>query len=96
LPTQPRPKAEAEAGAVARIVLSSTFAAYTGGVLELELAVANVRQLFQALGERYPELRPQLEAGIAVAIDNEIYQDALLQPIADDSEVILITKIAGG
>jgi molybdopterin converting factor small subunit len=81
---------------VARIVLSSTFAPYTGGVLELEIEVANVRQLFQVLGERYPELQPHLEAGIAVAIDNEIYQDALLQPIARGSEVILITKIAGG
>ncbi len=81
---------------MARIALSSTFAPYTGGVLELELEVANVRQLFQALGERYPELRVHLEAGIAVAIDNQIYQDALLQPIARDSEVILITKIAGG
>ena len=55
-----------------------------------------MRQLFQTLGERYPELRPHLEAGIAVAIDDEIYQDALLQPIARDSEVILIPKIAGG
>jgi molybdopterin converting factor small subunit len=81
---------------VARIALSSTFAPYTEGVLELELAVANVRQLFQMLGERYPDLREHLEAGIAVAIDNEIYQDALLQPIGRDSEVILITKIAGG
>ena len=76
--------------------MSSTFAPYTNGVLELELAVANVRQLFQVLRERYPELQPHLEAGIAVAIDNEIYQDALLQPIAGDSEVILISKIAGG
>jgi len=81
---------------VARITLSSNLAPFTEGVLELELDVANVRQLFQTLGERYPELRPQLEAGIAVAIDGEIYQDALLQPIARDSEVILIPKIAGG
>jgi molybdopterin converting factor small subunit len=81
---------------VARIALSSSLAPYTDGVLELELEVANVRQLFQALGERYPELRQHLEAGVAVAVDNEIYQDALLQPIARDSEVILITKIAGG
>jgi hypothetical protein len=81
---------------LARIVLSSTFAPYTDGVLELELDVTNVRQLFLALGERYPELRDHLEAGIAVAIDGEIYQDALLQPIARDSEVILISKIAGG
>ena len=81
---------------MARITLSSSLAPFTEGVLELELDAANVRQLFQALGERYPELRPQLEAGIAVAIDGEIYQDALLQPITRDSEVILIPKIAGG
>jgi sulfur-carrier protein len=81
---------------VARITLSSNLAPFTDGVLELELDVANVRQLLQTLGERYPELRSHLEAGIAVAIDNEIYQDALLQPIARDSEVILIPKIAGG
>jgi len=81
---------------VARIALSSALAPYTDGVLEKDLDVANVRQLFQALEARYPELRDQLEAGIAVAIDNEIFQDALLQPIARDSEVILIMKIAGG
>ncbi len=81
---------------MARIALSSALAPYTDGVLELELEVANVRQLFQALGERFPELQTLLETGIAVAIDNEIHQDALLQPIARDSEVILITKIAGG
>ena len=81
---------------MARIALTSALAPYTDGVLELELEVANVRQLFHALGERYPELLPHLEGGIAVAIDNEIYQDALLQPIEHDSEVILITKIAGG
>ena len=81
---------------MARVALSGTFAPYTGGVLKLDLDVANVRQLFQALEQRFPELRDHLEAGIAVAIDNEIYQDALLQPIGADSEVILIMKIAGG
>ena len=81
---------------MANIALSSNLAPYTDGVLEFELDVANVRQLFDALGERYPDLRLQLDQGIAVAIDGEIYQDALLQPIRRDSEVILITKIAGG
>lgn len=81
---------------MANIALSRSLAPYTDGELELQLDVANVRQLFQALGERYPQLQPLLEAGIAVAIDDEIYQDALLQPIARDSEVILIEKIAGG
>jgi len=81
---------------VARIALSSSLAPYADGVRELELEVANVRQLFEVLGERYPGLQAQLEGEVAVAIDNEIYQDALLQPIRSDSEVVLISKIAGG
>ena len=81
---------------MARITLSSHLKPYTGGDTELRLDVGNVRQLFQVLGKRYPELRDHLETAIAVSIDGEIYQDALLQPIKSDSEVMLITKIAGG
>ena len=81
---------------MARITLSSHLKPYTGGETELRLDVGNVRQLFQALEERYPELRDHLEVAVAVSIDGEIYQDALLQPIRRDSDVILITKIAGG
>ncbi len=81
---------------MAKVSLSSVLAPYTEGVLELELDVVNVRQLFQLLGQRFPDLQTHLEHDIAVAIDNEIFQDALLEPIARDSEVILISKIAGG
>ncbi|OIQ93433.1 ThiS family protein [mine drainage metagenome] len=81
---------------MARISLSSSLALYTGGETAVELDVANVRQLFAALGERYPELASQLKTELAVAIDGEIYQDALLQTIEDDSEVFLFPKIAGG
>ncbi len=35
-------------------------------------------------------------AGVAVAIDGHIYQDALLQPIGADSEVHILPPIAGG
>ncbi len=81
---------------MAKVTLASAFAPYTGGVLELELDVTNVRQLFKELAGRFRELRAHLEHDIAVAIDNEIYQDALLEPIGRNSEVILISKIAGG
>ena len=81
---------------MARISLSSNLKPNTGGATELRLDVANVHQLFRALSERYPELAPHLEGELAVAIDGEIYQDALLQPIGNDSEVLLFSKIAGG
>lgn len=81
---------------MARIALSSSLAPFTGGETAIELDVANVRQLFAALGERYPELASQLETALAVAIDGEIYQDALLKTIAAESEVFVFPKIAGG
>jgi len=81
---------------VARISLSSELKPYTGGETELQLDIGNVRQLFEVLGERYPDLKRYLETGLAVAIDGEIYQDALLQPIGNDSEVLLFGKIEGG
>ncbi len=81
---------------MATISLSNELKPYTGGETRLALEVASVRQLFEVLSDCYPDLRPYLETGLAVAIDGEIYQDALLQPIRGESEVLLFTKIAGG
>ena len=79
-----------------RVVLVGNLKRYTGGETELELEAGTVRQLFRELGERYPELKPHLEAGLAVAIDGQIYQDAWLEPIPSQSEVHLLPQIAGG
>jgi molybdopterin synthase sulfur carrier subunit len=81
---------------MARVVLSRALTQYTGGEGELELEADNIRQLFGALGERYPALKPHLEAGLAVAIDGQIYQDSWLQPIPPGSEVHVIPQIVGG
>ncbi|MFQ6018771.1 MAG: MoaD/ThiS family protein [Kiloniellaceae bacterium] len=81
---------------MARVVLTGNLRKFTGGQTELELEAGNVRQLFRELGERYPNLKPHLEAGLAVAIDGQIYQDAWLEPIPADSEVHLLPQIAGG
>ena len=81
---------------MARVRLSSSFKPYTGGEILFEVDAANGRQLLERLGTIHPELAEHLERGVAVAIDGVIYQDALLQPIADGSEVVLIERIAGG
>ena len=81
---------------MARVVLTKGLTQFTGGAREFELEVSNVRQLLRLLGDRYPALAPHLEEGVAVAIDGEIYQDALLEPIPPASEVHVIPRIAGG
>ncbi len=81
---------------MARVVLSGNLRKFTGGETEVEVEAGNVRQQFRALGPPYPDLKPHLEAGLAVAIDGQIYQDAWLEPIPPDAEVHLLPQIAGG
>ncbi|HZA00920.1 MAG TPA: MoaD/ThiS family protein [Hyphomicrobiaceae bacterium] len=81
---------------MAHVTLIGNLRQFTGGVTEFEVEASNVRQLFRRLGELYPELAPHLENGLAVAIDGQIYQDALLEPIGSNSEVHLLPQIAGG
>ena len=81
---------------MARVVLMGEARRFTGDVDHLEIDAKNVMQLFRQLGQKFPELAPILETGFAVAIDGEMYEDSLLQPIKPDSEVVLIPKIAGG
>ena len=81
---------------MAKVVLIGNLAQLTGGVTEFQLPVTSVKQLFDQLGALHPELRRHLDDGVAVAIDGQIYQDSLLEPIAPDSEVFLLPQIAGG
>ena len=81
---------------MAKVVLIGNLAQLTGGIAELQLAVSSVKQLFDQLGALHPELRRHRDDGVAVAIDGQIYQDSLLEPIAPDSEVYLLPQIAGG
>lgn len=81
---------------MAHVTLIGNLRQFTGGVTELELDAATVRQLFARLAERFPALAPHLEKGLAVAIDGQIYQDALFQEIAPGAEVHVLPQIAGG
>ena len=81
---------------MARVVLIGNLAQLTGGVAEFNISAASVKQLYDRLTELYPEIAPHLQEGVAVAIDGQIYQDTLLQPIEPDSEVFILPQIAGG
>ena len=81
---------------MARVVLVGNLVQITGGVAEFDLPATSVKQLFGLLAELHPALARHLEEGVAVAIDGQIYQDALLEPIGRDSEVFILPQIAGG
>jgi sulfur-carrier protein len=81
---------------MAHVTLIGNLRQFTGGVATLDVEAASVRQLFARLGEKFPELAPHLEKGSAVAIDGQIYQDALFQEIGANSDVHILPQIAGG
>ena len=59
---------------MAHVVLIGNLRQYTGGVTALDVDARSIRQLFMKLGEKYPELAPHLEEGLAVAIDGQIFR----------------------
>ena len=80
-----------------RVMFSgSAFRQFTGGLTELEVAATNFRRLILELDKRFPGFGTQVEQGMAVAIDGEIFQDAYSVPLKPESEIYLIPKIAGG
>lgn len=81
---------------MARVTLVGNLAQIAGGVAEYELSATSVKQLFEQLTDLHPQLGRHLIDGVAVAIDGQIFQDSLLEPIGSDSEVFLLPQIAGG
>lgn len=79
-----------------RVVLVGNLVQLTGGIAEFQLSATSVKQLFEQLTGLHPAIGPHLEEGVAVAIDGQIFQDALLEPIGPDSEVFVLPQIAGG
>lgn len=80
-----------------RVVLSTMAARrFTGGATVFEIEADTVRRMIAELDRRFPGLGNQIDEGMAVAIDGEIYQDAWQATLRPDSEIVLIPKIGGG
>ena len=80
-----------------RVVLAGMAARrFTGGETEFEVEADTVRRMIVELDRRFPGLGHQIDEGMAVAIDGEIYQDAYQARLEPDSEIVLIPKIGGG
>ena len=80
---------------MATVHFGSGLQRHTDGLEKLELDAPRVRELLQALVDRFPGLASQLEE-MAVAIDGDIFNDAPYHKLRPDSEVHFVPKIGGG
>ncbi len=78
------------------VISGSACQRFTNGRSELDVSATTFRRLVLELEERFPGLGKQIEEGMAVAIDGEIFQDTYAAQFGPDSEVVLIPKIGGG
>lgn len=67
-----------------------------GGKTEFDFEVVNIGQLLDRLGSDYPELKPILAKGVAVAINGLVYRASWLHPIPKDAEVVIMPPLQGG
>jgi molybdopterin synthase sulfur carrier subunit len=69
---------------------------FTGGREKIHVDAKDVRSLLRALNSDFPGLAEVLQTDMAVAIDGQIYHDALLEPIEENSEICFLPAIEGG
>jgi molybdopterin converting factor small subunit len=77
------------------IFVSSTFDPYTQGQEVIQIHAANLFGLVRELDLRFPGIGHFIETSASIAVDGEAI-NAWTRALADDSEVVLFPKIAGG
>jgi molybdopterin converting factor small subunit len=74
----------------------------TGGLADIEVDGATVRQIVTALEGRFPGIRDrlcagdQLRPGLAVAVDGTVATMGLLQKVPAGAEVHFLPAVGGG
>ena len=76
--------------------LTGSLRSAAGGAATVEIEAETIRELISRLVARYPEMSNQLDAGIAVSINGEIYRDNRREKIPQGAEVFLLPRIPGG
>ena len=79
-----------------QVSLSGSLRDSADGAASISVDAATIRELLRKLVERYPRMQGQVDGGIAVSINGQIYRDSWGEEIPDDAEVFLLPRIPGG
>ena len=79
-----------------KVVLWGGFRAMAGGQSEFELPARTIREIFLRLAEDFPDLEPELEHNVSVAVDGKVYRDSLFVNVEEAGEVVILPRLQGG
>ncbi len=88
--------------AMPTVVIPALLRSYSNGHSQVRVAGSTLRQVFDNLEAECPGIRDRIrdEAGILaslnVAVDGELTELGLLQPVEEDSEIQILPALGGG
>jgi molybdopterin converting factor small subunit len=81
---------------MAQVVFLSAQRRFTGGLERLEIPARDFRELAQAIVRRFPEFPVAELERCTVAIDGELVRQPLLEPLAEDTEIVFVPRVGAG
>ena len=78
------------------ISLSGSLRDSADGAASISIDAGTIRELLRKVVERYPRMGSEIDKGVAVSINGQIYRDNWGQEIPDGAEVFLLPRIQGG
>ena len=78
------------------VSLSGSLRESVDGAASISVDAGTIRELLRKIVERYPRMQSQINKGIAVSVNGEIFRDNRDEQIPDGAEVFLLPRISGG
>ncbi|SVA83425.1 uncharacterized protein METZ01_LOCUS136279 [marine metagenome] len=79
-----------------KVCLSGPLKGAADGAASVSINALTIRELLRKLVTQYPDMQHQLDDGIAVSVNGEIFRDSWSEEIPEGAEVFLLPRIQGG
>ena len=79
-----------------KVCLSGPLKAAADGAASVAINAATIRELLRELVKHYPDMQSQVDDGIAISVNGQIFRDSWSEKIPEDAEVFLLPRIQGG
>ena len=79
-----------------KVCLSGPLQAAADGAVSVSISAVTIRELLRELVEQYPDMQNQLDDGIAVSVNGEIFRDSWSEELPEGAEIFLLPRIQGG
>ena len=79
-----------------KVCLSGPFKAAADDAAAVWINAGTIRQLLRELVKQFPRMQNQVDDGIAVSVNGEIFRDSWSKEIPEGAEVFLLPRIQGG